>query len=145
MDLSFQHCDEALLPQFCKQGIEFQSPLPKATQKFCTGARTEPTFLESSSKVSFLPFYAWQKSNFCSSIFSVALVLSYFLTHMMIKDGKMSSFFGIRDSASIWGDQDLIYSLVLSLAVRKHSPCRKKECSVLHNLQWLLWMIKKQY
>ena len=135
MELSFQHCYEALLPPFCKQRIEFQSHLPKATQEFCTGARTEPTFLESSSKASFPPSYARHESNFCASMFSVGLVLSYFLTHVIIKDAKVSSYFGIRDSASIRGDQVLICSLALFLAVSKHSPCRKKECSVLHNLQ----------
>lgn len=45
---------------------------------------------------------------------------------MIIKDAKVNSYFGIRDSASIQGDQDLVCSLVLSLAVSKHSPSRKK-------------------
>lgn len=45
---------------------------------------------------------------------------------MIIKDAKVSSYFGKRHSASIQGDKNLICSLALSLAVSKHSPCRKK-------------------
>lgn len=134
MELPFQHCCEAPLPPFCKQRIEFQSHLPKATEEFCTGARIETSFLEPSSKTSFLLYSLVRDTKAISvSVFSVGL--SYFLTHVISQDAKVRSYSGVRDSAFKQGDWDLICCLAPSLAVSKHSPCRKKECSALHNLQ----------
>lgn len=133
MELPFQHCCEAPLPPFCKQRIEFQSHLPKATQEFCTGARTETSFLESSSKASFLLYSLVRDTKAISiSIFSVGL--SYFLTRDLTRCQSEVLFWGKRQCFQT-RDWDLICCLALSLAVSKHSPCRKKECSSLHNLQ----------
>jgi len=121
---------------FANRELNFKVTCPKQHRNFVLVPGLSPHYLSPHPRcLSVLPYYARCKSNFCTSIISVGLVLSYFLTHVITKDAKVSSCFGIRDSTSIRRDPDLICSLALSLAASKHSPCRKKEGSVLRNLQ----------